>query len=292
MWEEGVRIWVRMEGHQAGNHLYDSAGSRLYGVKSCALSHRLLFLHRLAISAISAWPGTNLARSRSIVRIWTWPKAGGLNFAGIMAYLPLFPLKLVAFPGERLNLHIFEPRYRQLITECTDKGRTFGIPTFLDGTLPGYGTEMEVLEVTNQHANGNMDIKTRGLRVFQLTSFDNPAPGKLYAGGQVARWPEPEERPYVMPELLVLVERLYRVFETELRSNPKLPQPYSYQIGHGVGLPTEAEYELLTLESETERQEFLYEHLQEVMPIIENMERAKERIRMNGHFREFGELNF
>lgn len=209
-----------------------------------------------------------------------------------MAYLPLFPLNLVAYPGERLNLHIFEPRYRQLIGECVADGTTFGIPTYLNGTLPGYGTEMSVAEVVTRHDNGSMDIKTRGIRVFRLTSFENPAPGKLYAGGTVSRWPEPEDHPYVMPELVALVERLYRVFEAELRANPNWAQPYSYQIGHGIGLPTEAEYELLTIKAETERQEFLYEHLQEMMPMVENMERTKERIRMNGHFREFGELNF
>jgi Lon protease-like protein len=209
-----------------------------------------------------------------------------------MAYLPLFPLNLVAYPGERLNLHIFEPRYRQLVGECVADGTTFGIPTYLNGALLGCGTEMEVVEVVTRHDNGNLDIKTRGLRVFRLTSFDNPAPGKLYAGGKVSRWPEPEEHPYVMPELVALVQRLYRVFDAELKAHPNRSQPYSYQIGHGVGLPTEAEYQLLTMEEEAERQDFLYEYLQTVMPVVENMERTKERIRMNGHFREFGELNF
>ncbi len=208
-----------------------------------------------------------------------------------MSYLPLFPLSLVAFPGEKLNLHIFEPRYRQLINECVAEGITFGIPTYMNSTLPGYGTEMEVLEVANHHTNGSMDIRTRGLRVFQLTGFDNPVPHKLYAGGSVKLYPQPEDHLYVMPELVSLVERLYRVFDTDLKASPILAQPYSYQIGHGVGLPTEGEYELLTLETEPERQEYLLDHLQPVMPVVENMERTKERIRMNGHFKEFGELN-
>lgn len=209
-----------------------------------------------------------------------------------MPYLPLFPLSLVAFPGEILNLHIFEPRYRQLIGECVANKTTFGIPTYMNNNLPGFGTEMEVLEVVTRHDNGSMDIRTRGLRVFQLRDFDNPVPGKLYAGGTVFRFPVPEQYPYVMPELVALVERLYRVFDTDLKASPHAAQPYSYQIGHGVGLPTEGEYELLSLETETERQGYLLEHLQEVMPVVENMERTKERIRMNGHFREFGALDF
>ena len=54
-------------------------------------------------------------------------------------FLPLFPLKLVAFPGEELNLHIFEPRYKQLIREFEQNGTTFGIPTFLDNKVLDFG---------------------------------------------------------------------------------------------------------------------------------------------------------
>jgi ATP-dependent Lon protease len=46
--------------------------------------------------------------------------------------LPLFPLNLVVFPHEKLNLHIFEPRYRQLVRDCLEQNLTFGIPPFLD----------------------------------------------------------------------------------------------------------------------------------------------------------------
>jgi Lon protease-like protein len=48
-------------------------------------------------------------------------------------FLPLFPLNLVAFPLEDLNLHIFEQRYRDLINECLDEGKTFGVPVFWTG---------------------------------------------------------------------------------------------------------------------------------------------------------------
>ena len=61
-----------------------------------------------------------------------------------MNFLPLFPLNLIVFPHEDLNLHIFEPRYRQLINECLDEKKTFGIPAFVNNKLLGYGTEVEV----------------------------------------------------------------------------------------------------------------------------------------------------
>lgn len=205
-----------------------------------------------------------------------------------MPYLPLFPLNLVAYPGEKINLHIFEPRYRQLIGECLDNRTTFGIPAYVNNSLPGYGTEMQVTELVTRYDDGRMDIRTRGLRVFRLLDFENPAPDKLYAHGHVHFYLKPDKPLFISPQLIDLVEKLYGIFKTEPPFDADSPQPFSYQIAHGVGLPLEGEYELLTLETESERQEFLLEHLQEVLPVVENMERTKERIRMNGDFREFG----
>lgn len=207
-----------------------------------------------------------------------------------MPHLPLFPLNLVAYPGEKLNLHIFEPRYRQLISECLEQRTTFGIPAYVNNTLPGYGTEMHISELVTRYDDGRMDIRTRGARVFRLLHFESTAPGKLYAHGDVHFYPKPDISPFVLPQLVDLVEKLYRLFKTDPPFNPDSPQPFSYRIAHGVGLSLEGEYELLTLETEPERQEFLIGHLLEVLPVVENMERTKERIRMNGDFREFGEL--
>ena len=99
--------------------------------------------------------------------------------------LSLFPLNLIVYPGEDLNLHIFEQRYRQLINECLEDERTFGIPTFINNKLPGYGTEMHVTTLHKRYPDGRMDIKSKGLAVFRLVNFENPLPGKLYAGGEV-----------------------------------------------------------------------------------------------------------
>lgn len=205
---------------------------------------------------------------------------------------PLFPLKLVAYPGETLNLHIFEPRYRQLVNECLEQNTTFGIPVFLNNALAGLGCEMEVTTLVERYDDGRMDIRTRGIRVFEVGEFVNPAPDKLYAGGEVDFWETPPESPAVLPALVTAVERLYQLLKSPLKFNPDFPQPYSYQIGHGVGLGLEEEYELLGLRTEFERQEYLLAHLQHVIPVMEDMERTRERIQMNGHFREFGELRF
>jgi len=50
-------------------------------------------------------------------------------------FIPIFPLGIVVYPGESLNLHIFEPRYRELILECIENSKPFGIPVVIENKL-------------------------------------------------------------------------------------------------------------------------------------------------------------
>jgi hypothetical protein len=100
-------------------------------------------------------------------------------------FLPLFPLNLVAFPGEKLNLHIFEPRYKELINECLEENKHFGIPAYIYNKLEGFGTEMKITKLVKRYEDGRMDISTEGVNVFELMDYENPLKDKLYAGGNV-----------------------------------------------------------------------------------------------------------
>lgn len=205
--------------------------------------------------------------------------------------LPFFPLNLVVFPGEKLNLHIFEDRYRQLIDECLEEQKTFGIPTYLDDRLPGCGTEMKVTALHERHPDGSMDISTEGIRVFRIETFDNPVAGKLYAGGEIAFLPEETDLIRPLPQLTELLDRLYSLITTPVAYDSE-QKPFSFQVAHKVGLSLADEYELLALRRESARQQFLIQHLQKVIPIVAEMEQTKSRIRMNGHFRNLDPLNF
>lgn len=205
--------------------------------------------------------------------------------------LPLFPLNLIVYPGEDLNLHIFEPRYRQLISECIEDERTFGIPAFINNKLPGYGTEMHVTTLHKRYDDGRMDVKSKGLGVFRLVNFENPVAGKLYAGGDVELVEPGDGFSAHVDALAERVERLYDLLQIETDYDPVV-ENFSYRVAHKVGLSVEQEYELLTLESEAERQLFLIQHLNNVLPVVSDMERTKQRIRMNGHFKNLDPLNF
>ena len=102
-------------------------------------------------------------------------------------FLAMFPLRMVLFPGEQTPLHIYEPRYKQLIRECDNEGSNFGIPLLKGGRVQSHGTEVQLLDIDRISKSGEMDITIRGRHVFAIDDFQDPCPGKLYAGASVTR---------------------------------------------------------------------------------------------------------
>jgi Lon protease-like protein len=209
-----------------------------------------------------------------------------------MQSLPFFPLTLVVYPHESLNLHVFEPRYRQLISECVENDTTFGIPTFIDNKIKGYGTEVKVVQLSKRYEDNRMDIKTMGVRIFRIVDFQNPIPDKLYAGGDVEFIESDGLNDFLNPELLSLTKEFYKVLKLNVDFLTHEYQPFSYRVAHKIGLSPAEEYELLTIVLEEERQEFLVQHLERTMPVIKEIERTRDIIAMNGHFKNIDPINF
>src|SRR5205085_31899 len=92
---------------------------------------------------------------------------------------------IVIYPLEKLHLHIFEPRYKQLIKECFDLKKPFGIPTVLNNRLQDLGTLVQITEIVQQYENGEMDINTEGIQVFRTLEVIKQVPEKLYGGAIV-----------------------------------------------------------------------------------------------------------
>lgn len=208
-------------------------------------------------------------------------------------YIPLFPLSIVVFPGEKLNLHIFEARYKQLVLDCTTEGKTFGIPTFIDNGVGEYGTELEILRVEKKYDNGEMDIRARGLHVIKIKHFDRMAPGRLYAGGEVETVKDtPGEDIVVKLKIRELLAKLYEALGIS-KLLLDLPDNFrSFDIAHNLGLSTEQEYALLQLPDESTRQDVILLHLQQILPVVRETELLKERARLNGHFKHLTPPNF
>lgn len=203
--------------------------------------------------------------------------------------LPLFPLNIVSFPTEQVNLHIFEPRYKQLINECWENQSTFGIPPFIDDKVGDFGTEMKINEIFKVYPNGEMDIKTEGIRTFEVKEFFDPMEDKLYAGGTVDFITLDSEEDLVSKEQIR--QRLEQLFKL-LGINRPLEQVKSFEIAHYIGLNPKEEYHLLTIPTEKERQRIIITHLDRILPMIIRAQQIRERMQMNGHFKNLDILDF
>ena len=203
-----------------------------------------------------------------------------------MRQLALFPLNLVVFPGEKLNLHIFEPRYRQLIHDCLQDDITFGIPPYINGGVSMMGTEMRLLGVEKVYPSGEMDIRTKAMGLFQVREFFHEMSGKLYAGATIEPLPDDTNADLALQQQIrVLIEQLYDILGLR-RLLLELPVNFrAYDVAHHLGMNTEQEYQLLEAPTEVERQYLVLAHLEHVLPVLQETERLKERVRLNGHFK-------
>jgi Lon protease-like protein len=209
-----------------------------------------------------------------------------LNNSKLTNFIPIFPLGIVVYPGENLNLHIFEPRYRQLIKECHDQKKHFGIPTVMEGKVQDYGSLVEILEITTVHENGEMDIKTNGTRIFRILEVIRDVPDKLYSGA-IVNYPETLEQgnPKLMRKVINSVRDLHRLLKVSKEFKKDDTALKAYDIAHHIGMSLEEEYELLGLLDERQRQEYIKRYLTKVIPLVAGMEQLKEKIKLNGHFK-------
>ncbi|MEO0628051.1 MAG: LON peptidase substrate-binding domain-containing protein [Bacteroidota bacterium] len=207
--------------------------------------------------------------------------------------LPLFPLQIVVYPEEDLNLHIFEPRYRQLIEDAEVLGQNFGIPTVIDGRMLPIGTEVELVEISKRYPSGESDIMTKGRRLFRLEDYQPKWGNKLYAGGEIS-WldPDMEEDPIVNHEIVLLTREIYDRLGVDREVSDPDEGFVTYEIAHFIGMTREQEYELLTLMDGHDRQQFLLAHLKDIRPRIDERIDIRARALMNGHFKHLSPPDF
>jgi Lon protease-like protein len=201
-------------------------------------------------------------------------------------FIPIFPLGLVVYPGENLNLHIFEPRYKQLISECFAAKKPFGIPAVIENKIQEYGSLVEITELSKMHDNGEMDIKTKGVKVFRILELIKEVPDKLY-NGAIVNYPPNQNKgnAELMRKVMASIRELHQLLKVSKDFHKDPAAVNSYDVAHHIGLSVSEEYELLGLFDERQRQEYLRQHLAKVIPMLAGMEQLKEKIKLNGHFK-------
>jgi Lon protease-like protein len=195
--------------------------------------------------------------------------------------LGLFPLPLVLLPTERVPLHIFEERYRELIGECLDSSRDFGIVYADDDGLREVGTRALVTEVLGRHADGRMDILVEGGDRFRLTELTT---GRSFHTGLVAPIEDDDD-----PAPSDVVERALGLFD-KLReltgSDVDVPDAdvaqLSYALAARVELASDDKLLLLTDVSERSRIDRVCDLLEDALATAKRVRGAAERAATNG----------
>lgn len=205
--------------------------------------------------------------------------------------LPMFPLQSIFFPGETVPLHIFEERYKQLIRDCRDEAITFGIPVYIHDSIL-FGTEVQLVEIVNTYETGEMDVTCVARQVFKVVSFENQMNEKLYSGGEVTFLDNVNDSDDgIKKEVLGLLEALYRLMSVPY-TEIAVDKFHSHVLIHKMGLSFEQEYELLQIPKESERLAFVKNHLVTTIAVLEEVNRTKQTIKLNGDFKNFDPLDF
>ncbi len=220
------------------------------------------YLGWCATTACAVWAGGS-SRAEALLLA---KKSQEYESAGGAILLPLFPLGIVAFPGELVLLHVFEPRYKALISECLESGIRFGIPTIMPGGIAEYGSEVRLERVLRRYDSGAMDVAVRGVRAFRLEQFQSRLEERPYPGGTVRFQANDAAMDSALQnEVVKHYNRLHGMWGTGQKLAGQLPENLSFVIGHEVRLTLEQELGLLAIAAEIDRQRYLLRHMQATM---------------------------
>jgi Lon protease-like protein len=197
--------------------------------------------------------------------------------------IPLFPLNVVLLPGAALPLHIFEPRYRDMIRQCVRDKTEFGLLLSLPRGIVRVGCTAEVMDVVKRYDDGRMDIVTVGRTPFRIVELLNPQAfeDESLLQGQVD-YLDDRERP-VCPKTRQHLIELYEVCHTIIFDDyprsiqNEVPEDLSYIVAGTLPMDLMWKQQVLELRSEADRQERLVTYLREWAPHLQKQETLRQQ---------------
>ncbi|MBE2280654.1 MAG: LON peptidase substrate-binding domain-containing protein [Ignavibacteriaceae bacterium] len=197
---------------------------------------------------------------------------------------PLFPLRLVIYPGSKYMLHIFEERYKQLVSSAINDNTVFGIVIVKDDSIERIGTYVRITGVLKEYTDGSFDIMVEGLNRFVVKKFWLGSEG--YFLGRTEDYSDNSISDYFN-----LFEKIRDKFELIItKADFKLDDSFwtnldeaklkSFKLAEKSGLTLEQQQELLTKQNEAERLYLLMEHFDNLIDYFDN-KRALHSLIMN-----------
>ncbi len=199
-----------------------------------------------------------------------------------MPLLPLFPLEVVLLPGTPLPLHIFEPRYKEMIGECLEKREPFGAVRALEQGIAEIGCTAEITAVTNKYPDGRLDVITQGRERFEVLALNQE---RSFLRAEILLLPDEPGKP--APEDVTRAIELHRQILSLASAAQDLSgsdqSALSFFLAGSLPLDLDFKQKLLATVSEAERVHALAEHLEGILPGLRRAARAREKAGGNGH---------
>ncbi len=202
-----------------------------------------------------------------------------------MSLLPLFPLDQVLLPDGEIRLHVFEPRYRKMISRCMREPRSFVVVLSKGGAFAEIGCEAVIAKRLHQYPDGRFDILAKGVDRVRITSVVENEDGYLEA--ETAGIIEgPEEIEYAVEDK---IEEMYKAYAPLAAGVPGDPPPrgprWSFRLAERLKLQPGAKQELIEMMSENRRLARLREHLAVLIPAMQRRESTQETVKGNGRLK-------
>jgi Lon protease-like protein len=203
--------------------------------------------------------------------------------------IPIFPLNIVLFPQSSLPLHIFEERYKTLISECISYDNEFGINLIHEQNIRSIGCTAVVKEVIKRYDDGQMDIVVEGRRRYSLVNLvEAPHP---YYSGRISWYNDVGED--VDDALRLNAVKLYNVFvSTVFTDSVKRVQDHdprqtrSFFLVQKSGLELMQRQLFLGINSENKRLEMLIRHYEAVLPLLSSQKNIEELAKNDGYIQQ------
>jgi Lon protease-like protein len=198
----------------------------------------------------------------------------------VNSLLPIFPLDLVLLPGVPLPLHIFEPRYREMIAECLERKKPFGVVRASSDGVADIGCTAEIVSVTKKYDDGRMDILTRGVDRFEVIHVNNDR-SFLQAEISVMQDEDEDEGEPAKPtaQLATQAVRLHAEIAKLAGTEPSGPDEHagnlSFLLAGSLPLDLDFKQNLLSTLSEAKRLEAVIGYLEAVLPGLRRAAKAQ-----------------
>ncbi len=201
--------------------------------------------------------------------------------------LPLFPLDLVLYPDEVLPLHIFEDRYQEMLNDCTTQDIPFGVLLSQEGKMKEVGCVAKVSKITESFEDGSKNIIVTGQERFKVLQVHNKRSYLTADFEAILDLPSAAESAQVdrlIAQHIKLLELAGRTPSPSLYENR---DRLSFFVAHNAGLNLEQKQTVLETRAESMRVEYLITHLERFIPAVEGAESIRQKIKSNGHFKDF-----